>query len=570
MFKFLQCRVIALCLSTFLLMLPFKGFAQTQKDIVLSTMETELNRSFKVLKSVNKPAIYFLQYTITDLNTIRITASYGAIEDDSKNNNRYLTVDTRVGSSKLDNTHELRGDNMFSFASLMPSEKSVTIEDDPTSLRASLWTETDKNFKKAQEQFIKVTSEKTVKVTETDTSPDFSSAKPYAFTGQTAKLDSVPASSYELLRKTSSYVKKYPWIYYSSISLNATATNKYLVNSEGTKIKNGNVSYLLGVYVGTTANDGMKLYLYKPFYSKKIEDLPDENKIIQTIDSLIQNLKALRDAPIVEPYTGPAILKNYASAVFFHEIFGHRIEGHRQKSEKEGQTFTKKVGEKILPDFISVYDNPTQKKFGNEELNGYYLYDDEGILAEKVPVVENGILKNFLMSRSPVENFSRSNGHGRREHGYKVVARQGNLMVESKNTVPFAKLREMLIQECKKQNKPYGLVFEDISGGFTITQRSFVQAFKVIPLLVWRVYADGKPDEIVRGVDIVGTPLASFSNILATADDYAVFNGYCGAESGSVPVSCVSPSILVSEIEVEKKEKGQEKPPILPAPLEKK
>ncbi|HOX23929.1 MAG TPA: metallopeptidase TldD-related protein, partial [Elusimicrobiales bacterium] len=182
-------------------------------------------------------------------------------------------------------------------------------------------------------------------------------------------------------------------------------------------------------------------------------------------------------------------------------------------------------------------------------------------------LVKDGKLKGFLMSRSPIQGFGRSNGHGRRMPGRAVVARQGNLVIEASESVSYDKLRQMLIAECKKQRKPYGLVFDDISGGFTMTDRSGPQSFKVLPLMVYRVYADGRPDELVRGVDIVGTPLASFTKITAAANDEAVFNGTCGAESGWVPVSAISPSLLISEMEVEKTRKTHEKPPLLPSPF---
>ena len=183
-----------------------------------------------------------------------------------------------------------------------------------------------------------------------------------------------------------------------------------------------------------------------------------------------------------------------------------------------------------------------------------------------MPLIENGILKTFLMSRSPIRGFDQSNGHGRRQSGAEIVSRQSNLFVESSRKVSSPKLREMLVAEAKRQNKPYGLYFENITGGFTTTSRGGLQAFKVIPLVVYRVYADGRPDELVRGADMVGTPLASFAKIMATSDKADVFNGYCGAESGSVPVAAISPALLVSEIEVEKKQKSQDRPPLLPNP----
>jgi TldD protein len=252
--------------------------------------------------------------------------------------------------------------------------------------------------------------------------------------------------------------------------------------------------------------------------------------------------------------------------VFFHEIFGHRIEGHRQKDESDQQTFTKMVGSKVLPDFLSVVFDPTRKTMAGTDLNGWYAYDDEGVKARPVKVVENGTLKTFLMSRSPIKGFSQSNGHGRKQPGLEPVSRQSNLVVESSKQVPAAQLRQMLIAEIKRQGKPYGFYFEHVTGGYTTTGRAGFQSFKVIPLVVYRVYPDGRPDELVRGVDIVGTPLSSFARIMATSDKLDVFNGYCGAESGSVPVSAVSPAILVSELEIQKKEKGRDRPPLLPAP----
>jgi predicted Zn-dependent protease len=201
------------------------------------------------------------------------------------------------------------------------------------------------------------------------------------------------------------------------------------------------------------------------------------------------------------------------------------------------------------------------------DLNGWYEYDDEGVAGKPVKAVENGVLKSFLMSRSPIDGFDHSNGHGRRQPGLEVVSRQSNLLVTSTKSVSDQRLRQMLVEEIKRQNKPYGLYFEDIQGGFTTTQRSGLQAFKVIPVIVYKVYADGRPDELIRGADIVGTPLASFAKILATSDKTDVFNGYCGAESGSVPVSAVSPAILISEMEIEKKDQSQDLLPLLPSPL---
>src|SRR6202023_2805929 len=209
---------------------------------------------------------------------------------------------------------------------------------------------------------------------------------------------------------------------------------------------------------------------------------------------------------------------------------------------------------------------PTLSELNGVKLAGTYDFDDEGVPAVRVDAVENGVLKNFLMSRMPIKNFSHSNGHGRRQPGLMPTGRQGNLIVTSTRTVRDAELRKQFIEEIRKQKKPYGLYFEDIQGGFTLTGRAMPQSFQVIPVMVWRVYPDGRPDELVRGVDIVGTTLLSLNNIMVTGDTMRVFNGVCGAESGQVPVSASAPAMLFSEIEVQKRQKGTDRPPLLPPP----
>jgi TldD protein len=308
------------------------------------------------------------------------------------------------------------------------------------------------------------------------------------------------------------------------------------------------------------------LPLYKSYFAFSPDELPSDDVILADARQMLKTLKEMRNAPLVDPYTGPCILSGGASGVFFHEIFGHRIEGHRQKNVNEGQTFKKKLDQKILPDFLSVVFDPLQRKLGNTPLMGCYSFDDEGVKATRISVVDTGVFKGFLMGRSPIEGFNQSNGHGRAAPGKRPVARQSNLIVEAVQTVSEDSLRALLIAECKKQGKPYGLRFQQVEGGFTLTGRTIPNSFNVLPILVYRVYPDGRPDELVRGVDLIGTPLATFERILAASNEIETFNGVCGAESGWVPVSASSPSLLVREIEVQKKDKSQERLPILPSP----
>jgi TldD protein len=322
----------------------------------------------------------------------------------------------------------------------------------------------------------------------------------------------------------------------------------------------------LVIQAAARADDGTELMRVESFQAATAEQLPADAELEAKVAKMSGDLKDLRAAPSADPYAGPAMLSGRAAAVFFHEVLGHRLEGHRQRDESEGQTFTKKVNQLVLPAFLNVTDDPTMKELNGVKLAGYYDYDDEGVAAQRVIAVENGVLKNFLTSRMPIKNFTQSNGHGRRQPGLMATGRQGNLIVTSTNMVNDAELRQKFIEEIKKQGKPYGLYFDDIQGGFTLTGRSSPQAFQVLPVMVYRVYADGRPDELVRGVDIVGTPLLSLNNIMLTGNTLQVFNGVCGAESGQVPVAAAAPAMLFSTIEVQKRRRGTDRPPILAPP----
>ena len=539
---------------------------RTTPGPILQALDDELKRAFQVLRQKGDPAPYFISFGVNDIETTELEASLGAMRVKQDDHSRLLDVDVRVGDYQLDNTHQIRGQRgnntgpAFSYPVVMP------IDNDTDALKSVIWLETDQKYRAAVERFIQVKANRTIKVEEEDTSADLSREQKQTTVLPLASLGIDVPNWEKKLKDYSALFNKYPEIYDGSVGISSTASNDYLVNSEGTAIQHGTGALRLSIYARTKADDGMELYRFEAFDAHSADHLPNDQVIRQTIDTMVQDLKALRTAPVIEPYTGPAILSGRASGVFFHEIFGHRIEGHRQKSESEGQTFTKNVNQPILPDFLSVIDDPTTERLAGTDLNGYYAFDDDGVRAQRVNVVDKGVLKNFLMSRSPVSGFETSNGHGRKAPGFRSVGRQGNLIVQATNTVNDAKMRAMLIEEAKKQGKTFGLLFKDISGGFTLTGRASPQSFQVTPIMVYRIYVDGRPDELVRGVDLIGTPLTSFSKIVAAGDTPEVFNGFCGAESGYVPVSAVSPSILTAQIEVQKKAKASDRLPILPPP----
>ncbi|HEY1270979.1 MAG TPA: metallopeptidase TldD-related protein, partial [Terriglobales bacterium] len=430
-----------------------------------------------------------------------------------------------------------------------------------------LWQLTYNQYRKASRAFLNVKTHTQVNAQEEDTSPDFSQENPQIHSDYTplpAAPDQVALE--KLARQYSGLLRKYPHVYSSMVILTVQNTRFHFVSTEGSRLVSPGSVVRMAIEAETRAEDGMELMRVESFQAESIDRLPKEAEITARVEKMASDLQALRAAPVAEPFSGPALLSGRASAVFFHEVLGHRLEGHRQRGEMEGQTFTKKVNQAVLPEFLSVIDDPTQRTLNGVDLGGWYEYDDEGIPATRVEVIKGGILKSFLMSRMPVKDFEKSNGHGRSQPGLMPTGRQGNLIVSSQRTVPDSELRQKLIEEVKKQGKPYGLYFEDIEGGFTLTQRAMPQAFQVLPILVWRVYPDGRPDELVRGVDIVGTPLSAMSRIQLTGEKTAVFNGICGAESGSVPVSAASPAMLFSEIEVQKRAHSLNRPPILPPP----
>ncbi|MFH1110242.1 MAG: metallopeptidase TldD-related protein [Planctomycetota bacterium] len=507
---------------------------------------------------------FYLNYTAYEEHTATISASLGAITQDQRGDERNLNIDLRVGDYTLDNTHQLRGggpSHVFGSGNI-----ALPLGDDADAVRHELWYHTDKMFKNSAKRLTQVKTDLKVKVEEEDRSDDFSREEAHVSYEEPVALVFDGKTWSERLRTLSAIAREFPLIYSSTVTVGAYAGTRYMVTSEGTRLQTAERRYRITMSAGTKAEDGMDLYQYSDFNAASLEGLPNDAKIEEAFRGVIKQVLALREAPLAEPYIGPAILRNRASGVFFHEIFGHRIEGHRQKDVTEGQTFTKKLNQPVLPTFIGVYDDPTMARLGDIDLRGHYDFDDEGVASSNVALVENGVLKTFLMSRSPVQGSPRSNGHGRRQSGNAVVSRQANLIVRSTKQVPFDELRRLLVEECTRQGRPYGLLFEDISGGFTMTSRRGPQSFKVLPIVVYRVYADGRPDELIRGADIVGTPLTSFEKILCTGDDMGVFNGSCGAESGWVPVAAASPSILVATIEIEKRTRDQSRPPILPPP----
>lgn len=551
-------------LCAILCFLMFFQWSNAQ-DKLVSILDEEIQREMQILKQQETPA-YLISYRVDDVKGYSVSSSFGALTYSHDYKYTYLTVTVRVGSPQLDNYHPLR-DNSYEASNY--SMTDLPSADEPLAIKQVLWNATHEAYQQAVSKLAKVKANVAVKVEEEDKSSDYTmeDAKNYIEPPVSPEEFKYDVATWEnRLNKYSATFLKDSAIFSGSSSVNFQITRKYYVSSEGDKIAQNNVNAHTFISGNIKAKDGMEMPLYESYFAYKPENLPPDDVMTKDANALVSNLIALKTAPVAEPYTGPALLTGRAAGVFFHEIFGHRVEGQRMKNENDAQTFKKKVNELVLPNVLSVYCDPQLKNYADQDLNGYYVYDDQGSKGERVNIVQQGILKEFLMSRTPITGFSKSNGHGRAQMGRQPVTRQSNLVVETSDPKTSEQLRAALIKLAKEQNKPYGYLFDDVVGGFTMTGRFIPNAFNVTPVLVYRVYTDGRPDEIVRGVDLIGTPLSMFSQIDQAGGKTEIFNGTCGAESGGVSVSCASPMLLVKTIETQKKSKSQERSIILPRP----
>ncbi|MDP4290431.1 MAG: metallopeptidase TldD-related protein [Bacteroidota bacterium] len=549
-----------LILACFFLTLISSAWSQ---DKLIDILRAELQREKKIFDTCSlKP--YYISLRVEDTKVQGIQTNFGALIASREVHQRVLTPTVRVGSYKLDNYHP-ESQRFMGSSGL----EQMPVDDNDIAIRQSIWSALDRSYRFAINVFGSVKASKSVNVAAEDKSMDFTKAEVVKYfeppmTGSQIRLD---RQKWEArLRKYSALFLKDPHIISGTATLSFENSRKYYIDTDGSETAENRISVRVLISGSVKADDGMELPLYLSYFSFNPDGLPDDKVIENDVLKLVDKLSKIRTAPVVQPYTGPALLLGTASGVFFHEIFGHRVEGQRMRNESDGQTFKKKVGESVLPSTFSVTMDPTAKKFRGQDLSGYYNIDDQGVRSEKVNVVVNGILKDFLMTRTPLDGFTRSNGHARASMGMDVTSRQSNLIVTTSDLKTDAQLRSLLIEEAKKQGKEYGYIFASVLGGYTLTMTNQPNAFNISPIEVYRVFVDGRPDEMVRGVDLVGTPLSMFSQIICAGGNSEIYTGYCGAESGNIPVTAVSPSILVKQVEMQRKGKSTDRPPILDRP----
>jgi TldD protein len=558
--------VIALALSLALAAGAPLAAADARLD-VLAAMTSELSRSMERLRLARYEAPYFVSYQVKDVARQELEGRYGALFEDASRRDRNLYVDVRVGSYEFDSsgpedvTMMLGGTDGPTWY----APKDAPLDGDPAALRNALWLATDERYKEALSSYFKKRSREVYR-DEPDRAPSFSRevpvrhvepARPYPFDRERWRA---------VVREASAMFRDHPEIFDSSVKVVAEKQVRWFASSEGTALVTEHTMYGLHVAAVTRAADGQLLDDGRDFYAPTESELPTREQVREAVGKVISELVALRRAPAIDPYTGPAILEPEAAGVLFHEAVGHRLEGERLDDDKEGQTYKGQIGQRVLPPFLTIVDDPTLARARGLPLNGTYAFDEQGVPARRTVLVKDGRLETYLLSRKPVKPFERSNGHGRSQGSRPPMARMANLVLESSRQVPMAELKRMLMAEARRQGKPYGLVIRDITGGNTNTMSYGYQAFKGTPRLVYRVDAHTGKEELVRGVELVGTPLTSVNKVLATSDAAGVFNGYCGAESGYVPVSTVAPATLVGEIELQRVVRANERSPILPSP----
>jgi predicted Zn-dependent protease len=540
-----------------------------ERQSLLDAMEAEQRRAQDKLRLKGYDAPYYLGYTLKATDAADVTARFGALYDRDRQTGRQLYVEVRVGDYKFDNSvpsADPVAQNENAPEDAYEAKTDAPIDNDPVALRAGLWLLTDQTYKRALTALLK---KKAKRIQETPGEmadvPSFS-REPAGRHVDPARELVWDSRGEQLARRLSARFRRSPHILDATVKVSGRRLTRIQVSTEGTRLITEDLLYGVQVDAAARAPDGALLEHSKHIYARTLEALGDPATLERTVDTLISELEALRKAPVLDPFTGPAILEGEATGVFFHEAIGHRLEGERQNDEKEGRTFKGQLGQAIMPTFLSLVDDPTTERYGATALNGNYRFDDEGVRARPAVLIENGVLRGFLLSRTPIKGFAHSNGHGRAAGSRDPIARMGNTMVRSSRTVTRAKLEQMLIEEARRQGKPYGLVIRDIIGGSTNTASFGYQAFKGVPRLVYKVDARTGVRTLVRGVEMVGTPLTSINKIVATGDVPEVFNGYCGAESGYVPVSTVAPPVLMRELELQRNQRGRERPPIMSPP----
>jgi TldD protein len=514
--------------------------AESASDPILSVMRIELERSKANLKMENVSAPYYIEYRLADVDQYNAEAAFGALRESQKIHARSVRVVVRVGDYKQDSYYG-PGMGMVDLAPL---------ENDPIALRRQLWGATDTAYKMATEALA--LKKATLRQYAADQPfDDFAKVAPSQSIEPLAKLDFDPKPWNEVLEKSTALFRTDPKMELMSAVLRFRSVNQYFVNTEGTVTRHGSAIYLLTLAGQTQADDGMILERSPYYVSANIKEMPTADQVLSDAAKMVATLKSLREAPVVdEDYRGPVLFSSDASTDIFYSMIGGNILGIRPKPGDSARTtgdFAASYKTRVLPSFLTIVDDPTLKTFGGKTLIGSYDYDDEGVPAAKVPLVQDGMLVSYLMGREPIRDFPASNGHGRAVAGQPPSPAIGNLIVESKEPLSPDDLKKKLIDLCKQEDKPFGYYVETLAG--------------YNPRLLYRVYVDGH-QELVRGAVFDELDVRTLRHdLIAAGNDPLVSN----RESG-VPSTVIAPSFLLDELEVKRTDAKNAKLPEYPPP----
>jgi TldD protein len=512
-------------------------------DPVLQAMREELDRSKAHLKMDNMPAPYYIEYRVSDVEQYDAEAAFGALREEERAHQRIVRVIVRVGDYKQDSYY---GPGV-GVATLGP------IDDDATTLRWQLWTATDSAYKAASEA-LAMKRAALRQYTADQPFDDFAHAAPLESISPLVKLEYDPKLWRESLEKATALFRNDLKLESLTASVRFRAVNQYFINSEGTVTRDGYAVYLLTEDGSTQAADGMRLERSPYFTAATLKELPTPEEFQTSTAKMVDTLKALRDAPVVdEDYRGPVLFSADAAGDLFDGMVGGNVLGKRPRPGESARTtgdYASNYKSRVLPVFLSVEDDPTLKTFAGKTLIGSYDADDEGVRAKKVPVIQDGLLVNYLLGREPIRDFPESNGHGRAAPGQSASPNIGNLIVESKQAVSPEQLKQKLIDICHEENKEFGYYVETLGGA------------DYEPRLLYRVYANDGHQELVRGAVFDELDTRALRNELVAAGN----DPLVGNREGAVPTTIIAPSVLFDDLEVKRNDAKNAKLPEYPSP----
>jgi TldD protein len=503
-----------------------------------------------------------------DSNTTTIQTSAGRLIRSKQQQSFTLSSELRIGSPSLDNTRPLQ-ENFDPQTTYLPTNKIIDpLNTKEVSLKAKRQIEW--LYRKSRKKWHELQTNLALHPRSENQGWDHhKSQKIYKHTtsAKTIQIDSTQLKIWERdLKDLSMSLKDSLWIYESEFNFVSISTKSYLSDTDSNNVEKVESLCYLDIVFRTRGKHGEILQQFKKITFTKPPKRLNTKDLQKTKTDLLLKLVQNKKAPNIKPFAGPVILKGKAAAVYIHEVIGHRLEAHRFKIEEDGRTFYQKVGEKIAPNWIDIIDDATQTHFHTTPLNGHYTYDDQGVKSKKVELIKDGILKTFLIGKASPNDTLFSNGHSRGNLNKLPSSRMANTQLIAQKTMDSTTLMKTFKNLIKKSDKNIGYIIYDLSGGFTFTDQTMPQTFKLTPFYLTEYNIKTGKETVVKNADISGTPLVSLNQIIAAGENSSVFNGYCGAESGWVPVSSISPDLLFKNMELETQYHEKHLPPLLDMP----